>query len=432
MYNSWQMEFICLPRLKQKTMKKIIRAFTVFSGYDSQFMALMLLSMDHPKYKFVLVGWCEIDKSAIRSHNAVFPEYENCHYNDVTEIDWNNVPDFDLLFYSSCCQSVSRTGACEGMEKGSGTESSLIWFVLEAIRIKKPKICVLENVKNMVSKTFMPSFINWQRSVDELGYYSRAKVLNASDYDVPQNRERIFMVSVRNDIKGYFDFPKPMEQKHNIEDLLERNVDEKYYFPQDEVIRYFISLNGLQVDFDIKVPSPEGGKLKYQKASLTCKGHGTQDAAKPVLPTLKATGYNSFTHKNCHSSGYFCQPAIIEVYDGGVLNCIPNYCKIIPPMNKTIKDEIGNCSKETLREIPMNLLPGQYIRLRRMTPTELFRFMGVPSKYIEKLVNNSGNTDAELYKQAGNSIVVDVLYHLFKNIFDCYYNQIININYKTI
>jgi DNA (cytosine-5)-methyltransferase 1 len=80
----------------------------------------------------------------------------------------------------------------------------------------------------------------------------------------------------------------------------------------------------------------------------------------------------------------------------------------------------------------MNLLPGQYIRLRRMTPTELFRFMGVPSKYIEKLVNNSGNTDAELYKQAGNSIVVDVLYHLFKNIFDCYYNQIININYKTI
>jgi DNA (cytosine-5)-methyltransferase 1 len=76
----------------------------------------------------------------------------------------------------------------------------------------------------------------------------------------------------------------------------------------------------------------------------------------------------------------------------------------------------------------MNLQPGQYIRLRKLTPTEVFRFMGVPAEYIIKLVNLSGHSNAQLYKQAGNSIVVDVLYHLFKNIFDSYYNQIVNIN----
>jgi DNA (cytosine-5)-methyltransferase 1 len=93
-----------------------------------------------------------------------------------------------------------------------------------------------------------------------------------------------------------------------------------------------------------------------------------------------------------------------------------------------VKDEVGNYSKKAIREILKNLRPGQYIRLRKLTPTEVFRFMGVPVEYIVKLVNQSGNSDAQLYKQAGNSIVVDVLYHLFKNIFDSYYNQIVNNN----
>ena len=414
-------------------MKKIIRVFTVFSGYDSQFMALMLLSLKHPKYKFELIGWCEIDRAAIRSHNAVFPKYKKCHHEDVTKIDWNKVPDFDLLVYSSCCQSVSLTGACEGMEEGSGTESSLIWKVRDAIRIKKPKICVLENVKNMVSRTFMPSFLNWQRSIDEIGYHSKGKILNAYNFNVPQNRERIFLVSVRNDIKGHFNFPESgkldcYEQDCNIEDLLDDNVNEEYYFPQEEVIKYFLSLNGHQIIPEIQVPSPIGGVLKNKMASLTCKGPGSKDDARAVLPTLKATGYNSFSYKNCYNSGYFCQPAIIEVYNGGALNSIPNYSEIIPSLNGMVKDEVGNYSKKAIREILKNLRPGQYIRLRKLTPTEVFRFMGVPAEYIIKLVNLSGNSNAQLYKQAGNSIVVDVLYHLFKNIFDSYYNQIVNIN----
>ena len=160
-------------------MRKIVRVFTLFSGYESQLMALMLLSMKHPKYKFELVGWCEIDDAAIRSHNSVFPEYTHVHYKDVTKIDWSKVPEFDLLFYSSCCQSLSLTGAMEGMEKGSGTQSSLIWYVLDAIKAQKPKYCILENVKNIVSKTFLPSFIDWMRAVDDEGYHSAAKILNS-------------------------------------------------------------------------------------------------------------------------------------------------------------------------------------------------------------------------------------------------------------
>lgn len=102
-------------------MQQRIRVFTAFSGYDSQWMALRRLQESYEQLSIELVGWCEIDKAAIVSHNSVFSEYSNVHFPDVTIIDWSNVADFDLLFYSSCCQSVSRTGAHGGFEQGSGT-----------------------------------------------------------------------------------------------------------------------------------------------------------------------------------------------------------------------------------------------------------------------------------------------------------------------
>lgn len=394
---------------------KIIRVFTLFSGYESQLMALMLLSMEHPEYKFVLVGWCEIDKAAIRSHNSVFPEYAHVHYKDVTKIDWNTVPDFDLLFYSSCCQSLSLTGAMEGMEKGSGTQSSLIWYVLDAIKVKKPRYCILENVKNIVSKTFMPSFIDWMRAVDAEGYHSAAKILNSSDFGIPQNRERLFMVSIRDDINQVYQFPKPVKKCKSIKRLLEKHVNEKYYKPNQEAVKFVLALSGKSIDEDqiAHIEEPTLGRrvdMISPMASLTCNSR----TGIHVIPTLKATGYGVGTYKNFSTTGYYPQVAILEVWEGDAPIGF-SYQSLIDGAENSCKD-VTNASCDDIIEVVKNLRPTQYLRLRMMTPREQFRFMGVPKEYIEKLLK-SGNDDKELYKQAGNSIVVNVLYHLFTSLF---------------
>ncbi len=392
-------------------MRKIIRVFTLFSGYESQFMALMLITMKHPKYKFVLVGWCEINDAAIRSHNTVFPEYADVHHKDVTKIDWSTVPDFDLLFYSSCCQSLSLTGAMEGMEKDSGTQSSLIWFVLDAIKIKKPKYCILENVKNIVCKTFIPSFVDWMRAVDAVGYHSAAKVLNSSDFGIPQNRERLFMVSIRDDIKQAYRFPKPIEMTKNIKELLEESVDKKYYYPHQEVLKFILALAGKTTNEEVinTINKPIGGIMKDQMASLTCKS--SNDTI--VVPTLKATGYGFGTYKNFYTTGHYPQVAVLEVWEKDTPIDF-NYQSIIDSTDNSYK-EVTNASQEYILETFKGLHPTQYMRLRIMTPKEQFRLMGVPEVYIKKLLK-SGNTDKELYKQAGNSIVVDVLVRIFENL----------------
>ena len=111
-------------------MKKL-RVFTSFSGYDSQCLALNNIGIDYE-----LVGWSEIDKYAIQAHNALFPQWAKRNYGDISKIDWNKVPDFDLFTYSSPCQDFSMAGKQQGGRKGSGTRSSLLWECERAIRTK--------------------------------------------------------------------------------------------------------------------------------------------------------------------------------------------------------------------------------------------------------------------------------------------------------
>ena len=119
----------------------MIRVFTAFSGYDSQCLALNSIGVDYE-----LVGWSEIDKYAIRAHNALFPQWADRNYGDISKIDWSQVPDFDLFTYSSPCQDFSQAGKQAGAVKGSGTRSSLLWECERAIEAKRPKYLLFENV----------------------------------------------------------------------------------------------------------------------------------------------------------------------------------------------------------------------------------------------------------------------------------------------
>lgn len=212
---------------------KEIRLFEAFAGYGSQLMALRRLEKAFPdEIKIVPVGISEIDPHAIKAYQAVHGDVTN--YGDISKIDWSQVPDFDLFTYSSPCQSFSNAGRQEGGEEGSGTRSSLLWECRKAILAKKPKYLLFENVAALVQAKFIKLFNKWQLELESYGYKNFAKVLNAKNYNVPQNRERIFMVSILDE-NARFEFPQPMPLQRKLKDVLEKDVDERYYISEERL-----------------------------------------------------------------------------------------------------------------------------------------------------------------------------------------------------
>ena len=233
-----------------------LRVVTLCSGYDSQCLALERLKRVYPPFDYELVAWAEFDpeskaslekQPAVIAHNALFPSWKDRNLGGMTKIYWKKVDDFDLLFYSTPCQSISAAGLQHGFAEGSGTRSSIIWNVRDAVLEKRPKFLCLENVKAMVSRKFVGMFNLWQRELERLGYVNFAQVLNAKDYGVPQNRERIFLVSIHMDeLEGIagnvkYNFPEPFPLEMRLKDVLEKNVDEKYYL-SDEKVQQFVSM----------------------------------------------------------------------------------------------------------------------------------------------------------------------------------------------
>lgn len=224
---------------------KPLRVFNSFAGYNSQLMALQRLKDNYPDFAFECVGWSEIDRNAILAHNALFPEAKDKNYGDISKIDWAKVPDFDLFTMSSPCQDFSQSGKRRGGEEGSGTRSSLLWECTKAIEIKRPKYVFFENVKGLITSQFIKGFHKWQARLEGLGYANFAQIMNASDYGVPQNRERVFMVSILRggQIPRYY-FPKRQRLNVKVKDLLERDVSEEYYLSEEALANFCTHNNG--------------------------------------------------------------------------------------------------------------------------------------------------------------------------------------------
>lgn len=230
----------------------MLRVFTAFSGYDSQCLALNILKQHYGHeranwnsgividyhFDYELVGWSEIDKYAIKAHNALFPQWADRNYGDISKIDWAQVPDFDLFTYSSPCQDFSQAGKQKGAEKGSGTRSSLLWECERAIRIKRPKYLLFENVAAVASKKFVKLFNSWQLTLEQMRYTNFTQILNAKTHGyptpVPQNRKRLFMVSIL-DCDQPFYFPDAQPLTRRLVDILEADVDESYYLSQHTI-----------------------------------------------------------------------------------------------------------------------------------------------------------------------------------------------------
>ena len=208
----------------------MLKIIELFSGYGSQSLALENIGLEHE-----VVAISDIDKYALQAYSQLHEG--NCpNLGDITKI--MELEQCDLLTYSFPCTSISGAGKQEGLEEGSGTASSLLWECRRLIQSSKPKYLLMENVKALTSKKkFKPYFDKWLDELEGMGYKNHWKIINAKDY-IPQNRERIFCVSIRNDIENDFNFDnvKNTNQMNlRLKDLLEDNVDEKYYISKKRV-----------------------------------------------------------------------------------------------------------------------------------------------------------------------------------------------------
>lgn len=247
-----------LPPTADKNEEKIF--LTTFSGYDSQLMAARVLREWHPDFRWTCKGWSDIDKYACQMHNLVFPQFADRALGDITKIDWHEVKssledrEVDLFTYSSPCQDISQAGKQMGLSEGSDTRSALLWRVADAVEVLRPKYLLQENVAALVSKKFMPDFLKWLDKLESLGYVSRWARLNAKNYGVPQNRDRVFCLSMRRDVAFDYQFPEPFELLTRLEDVLEEEVVDRYFLRDDAVSKFLKANdkdNALFVQFDL-------------------------------------------------------------------------------------------------------------------------------------------------------------------------------------
>jgi DNA (cytosine-5)-methyltransferase 1 len=204
----------------------MLRVLELFAGIGACSKALTNLGIEHE-----IVDAVEIDKYAVKSFNAIHGT--NFEPQDITK--WDKDIECDLIMHGSPCQDFSVAGKNAGGDKDSGTRSSLMYETLRIVEKLKPKYVIWENVKNLLSKKHRHNFDAYLDAMTDLGYANNYQVLNAKDYGVPQNRERVFTVSIRKDIyKGYF-FPAPIPLEKRLKDVLEDNVDEKYYLSDERL-----------------------------------------------------------------------------------------------------------------------------------------------------------------------------------------------------
>lgn len=300
------------------------------------------------------------------------------NYGDISKIKYENIKDFDLFNFSFPCTDISIAGKQKGMTdiNGNKTSSGLYINGIELIKIKEPKYIMIENVKNLISKKFINDFNSLINELKALGYKcyyptknGEPKCLNAKDYGIPQNRERIFIICVRNDIKLGFEFPKEFDNGLRLKDLLEDEVDEKYYLSKEEINKIF-------------------NWKAHQRPLERVLGKES------ICFTLTARGAGE-----CHSGMILLN----EYFDN-----IVNVDKIISADYRY--DEGLRIRKEEIYKDNFSF------KIRKLTPKECWRLMGFRDECFNE-AKEQGISDTQLYKQAGNSIVVNVLYYIFLEIF---------------
>ena len=377
---------------------KPIRLIELFAGIGAQAEALKRLHADFENYRVI-----EFDQHAIDSYNAVHAtRFETADITKTTAKDLNIV-DKDryeyIMTYSFPCQDLSKSGKGRGMKKGDGTRSGLLWEVERLLKEcdELPQILLMENVPDVIGSRHIKDFQQWLSVLESLGYSNYIECLNAKNYGVPQTRNRAFMVSILGDY--FYEFPEPIPLESCLKDLLEDDVDKSYY------------LNRNQLE---KVLS---GKFDQHKRFADINGICYTLTTKPEKIIGDASVCNHLHDENVlqewPTNGIAINENTIKGYvianDGDGIYIDRPYQKrgvVQKGMIQTLKTgsrDVAVVSKTKYRNA---------FFVRTLTAKEYWRLMGFHDEAFDKAARVNSKT--QLYKQAGNSIVVDVLVAIFR------------------
>lgn len=447
----------------------------------------------------------EIYNNILATHNLVNisrVKGEDLQIEDTDKYDY-------VLTYSFPCQDLSKAGKGKGMARDSGTRSGLLWEVERILDECQamgtlPQVLLMENVPDVIGTNNIKHFASWLAKLESLGYHCYWKVINSKDFGIPQNRDRCFMISVLGDY--FYGFPQTYPLFHKLMNILEQNVDEKYYLSQ-KAIKGKLNTKFRTTSFEgclpqgagccrtlcardykdpkciIEIDEPIACELRCDEGIRTFKdnvvgtlrtidGCGDKHIIEPTLKeqlcdkliesgllkegmVINHSYTNGLNGKNPNSR------QTLEDYiegDNGVCNCLttrpdtlgivvedlttknkrlasmldkidPNKCQAIDMYNQSVHDEMHtiktNIDKANMTAITQNL------RIRKLTPKECFRLMGVRDENFDRIAKNQSN--ASLYHLAGDSIVVSVLVAIlgqFVENFD--FNKYINNFYRQI
>jgi len=346
---------------------------TFFSGVGSPEQALNNLGVKH-EIEFA----CDIDKYAKQTYLKNF----DCKqfYTDITKLDMKDLSYVDLLVFGFPCQAFSMAGKRGGFDDTRGT---LFYDALRYLKEHRPRYFIAENVKGLLShdngKTFqtiidcLASTTNTQMSImpfDNLGYHIYYKVLNTKNFGIPQNRERIFIVGIRDNEDNNFRFPKEIPLELNIKDILQKKINDKYYL-SDKIIKKIKANIDKEWIADYRVD--EGLRIRKDNISPCLMARAREDiSSTPIVHSL------------------------------------------YPRSSKTGKGGTGHLSKKDGTSYCLDTGNNQAIEkhnnIRRLTPIECERLQGFPDNHTE------GVSDTQRYKQMGNTITVNVIQEIIKNL----------------
>lgn len=387
---------------------KPLRLIELFAGIGAQAKALENLGVNFEHYRI-----CEFDKYAVSSYNAVHET--NFETSDITQIhaDDLGIAETDkyeyIMTYSFPCTDLSTAGKQKGMSKDSGTRSGLLWEVERLLKETKelPQILLMENVPGILSEKNKKDFLEWCGFLERLGYTSKYKILNAKDYGIPQNRERCFMVSWLGEY--YYNFPGGNTLSLTLKDFLECSVDKKYYLSEKAIKGFFKHTqesikkkNGFRFE-------PTNGKgiakaILSKAGSRPCDNYIALDEQNGCIRKDGTVGALTTDGSSPKHNNRIIENVRIFQYAHGYLPAGEIDGNIFPTVRTSNTDRYNNA-------IQVN---GD-TRIRKLTPKECWRLMGFDDESFfkaEKVVSNS-----QLYKQAGNSIVVNVLMAIFEKLF---------------
>lgn len=464
-----------------------------------------------------LVNFCEFDKYATKSYCAIHDVDESKNLGDITKVDETELDDFNMICGGSPCQDFSVAGkqkgsvwTCKecgheynpltvhwnerdkcpncGSKNNDKTRSSLLVEYLRVVRANKPNFGIYENVKNIVGKQFKDTtFKLFTDELEEYGYNVYWKVLNAKNYGIPQNRERVYLLFIKKDLdNGKFKFPEPFDNGLRLKDLLEDKVDEKFYISDEKVERFITNLNNKDsLLYDSCQVKREGKSREYSEYAPTltsrdykdprlvnenvvrqignisdCNGNWNNpqvgrvydtNGCNPTLSTCSGGGHEpkvitglvknkgeNFTKETEYANTLLARDykgfgnqemncviennkvAIRQATKQGYIECeVGGVADLSYPDSKTrrgrVQDNGNTCPTVTATETGICKIESP-IRIRKLTPRETFRLMGFSDEDFDA-AQKAGVSNSQLYKQAGNSIVVDVLYYIYVELY---------------